>query len=89
VDTNLRRADLRAADLHGAVMLRGSLENARLETANLLGTRLVDVPIKGARCTYGTEHLFSCAALDVSSGEQRRHALARVDWLRSLPWPWD
>ena len=70
-------------------MLRGSLEQANLVGANLKGTRLVDVATAGARCNGAEGPPDACAALDASGGAARSQALARVAWLRALPWPWD
>jgi len=89
VDTNLKGADLGKADLNGVVMLRGSLRQAHLKGARTTGVRVIDVDLSDTICPDGQAHADGCSGLEVPQGARRMEALKRVQWLSSLPWPWD
>lgn len=89
-DTDLTAADLRHADLTGVVMLRGSLRHARLERARTTGALWVAVTFDHTRCPDGQSRSTACPGFSVPRAEPAvSRALARVAWLRALPWPWD
>jgi uncharacterized protein YjbI with pentapeptide repeats len=89
-DTDLTGADLRRADLSGVVMLRGSLRRARLEQARTGGARWIGVAFRHTRCPDGSRRSTACPGWNVPrTAADEKVALARVAWLRDLPWPWD
>ncbi|MBM5816203.1 MAG: pentapeptide repeat-containing protein [Cyanobacteria bacterium K_Offshore_surface_m2_239] len=88
IGTQLERANLRGADLNGVVMLRGSLRRARLEAAHTNSARWLGVGFQHTRCPDGSSRSIACPGFVVPrTATAEREALARVAWLRDLPWP--
>ena len=90
LDTDLSRAVQRDAESNGVVMLRGSLRRANLQGARTHGALGLDVPVQRTISSNGRRSSATC--LDRQSpaaGPERQRALKRVDWLQSLPFPWD
>jgi uncharacterized protein YjbI with pentapeptide repeats len=89
VDTDLSGADLSNAFFNGVVMLRGSLDRARLPGAVVAGSIVLDVPMKEILCPSGQRSSNGCPdLLSPPAGPQLQRAEARVRWLQSLPFPW-
>jgi uncharacterized protein YjbI with pentapeptide repeats len=90
VDTDLSQANLQHADLNGVVMLRGSLRGARMQGAETLDTRWLDVAVQRTTCPNGRRYNGGCPGFVYpAAGAERERALQRVTWLESLPWPWN
>ena len=88
VNTDLSGVDLSNADLNGVVMVGGSLRGARLRQANTKGARWLGVVFQRTLCPDGSARSLPCPGFQVpQAGPERTLALARVAWLRSLPWP--
>jgi len=59
--------------------------------ANLLYFFLAEL-LRSLGCFFvpdGQAHADGCPGLEVPQGARRMEALKRVQWLSSLPWPWD
>lgn len=90
VNTDLSGADLTGADLNGVVMVSGSLREARLGEANTNGARWLGVGFQRTLCPDGSLRSAPCPGFQAPhGGPDQAQALARVAWLRALPWPWD
>ena len=61
-----------------------------LDAARTTGSRWLEVAFGGTRCPDGRSGSTACPGFDVPrTGPARAAALARVTWLRGLPWPRD